>query len=181
MRERCQRGWDKKREQWVYGFFVDLMPCEEFPWGLIGICTPENNQIKVKPESVGDATGFYDRDGKPIYEGDIIFWRDWHRKAPLSHLVLYLDVVPKQYIDRKATVIWKNGQWMIETEVSEEIKQNPHYSNVPEFVPLSDLTQAEDEYRIQEYPENIRVIGNTYQGQTHTPAPYAEETIRERV
>ena len=69
MREIKFRGKDLESGEWVYGSLVT------YPNGRCEIVVFDDGEIleyEVDAESVGQFTGLHDKDGKEIYEGDII-------------------------------------------------------------------------------------------------------------
>ena len=96
---------EKIKGEWVEGWYCmsvfgrwplkdTIIPDQEARDGCI-------EHIEVLPSSVGQYTGLTDKNGKRIFEGDIISWPDWRndqRKAP----VRYDD-------EWKRFCVWLNG------------------------------------------------------------------------
>ena len=67
MREILFKGKRVDNGEWVYGFLVKM-------WGQYHIVDQnnENSAYMIEPESVGQYTGLTDKNGKKIFEGDIL-------------------------------------------------------------------------------------------------------------
>jgi len=103
--ERMRRGGNKmKREivfkaktetkQWIYGALYQAAPNSAFIIPYLKEIQQQITAVKVTPETVSESTGFFDKKGTLIFEGDIL-----ENKSYLSRWV----------------VIWKAGSFMLQS------------------------------------------------------------------
>lgn len=90
------RGKVTKTKQWVYGDLLHVgNGCiittnselgENLPDGDIGLAYNHDEFAVVTPETVGQFTGLLDKNGKEIYEGDVIRSYD-SENNPIKHYI----------------------------------------------------------------------------------------------
>lgn len=94
MREILFRGKRKNNGKWVYGFYALFASNKGLKHGIYtGTETGCVIPYEVDPETIGQFTGLTDRNGKKIFEGDIV--KEWssHWKTPLKTEINIYEVV----------------------------------------------------------------------------------------
>lgn len=128
-REICFRGKSKSTGEWVEGYYVGdntIIPFNEVVYDLG--CIDTSSSHECYPDTIGQFTGLYDKNGKEVWEGDVIHDTDSEGRD-IIHYVTYRDaafigVLKGHPLFSHSTL---TQSWMIECEkeVIGNIHDNP--------------------------------------------------------
>lgn len=132
MREILFRGKRESDGKWLYGLYSDERVHEtDFPCIFPLLEMDDDGDWAVLPETVGQYTGLTDKNGKKIFEGDVVTDRYANNYTPIFQNGIYMAYNPKDIKLKKAepstqfNIIWRDG-----CEVIGNIHDNPELLEV---------------------------------------------------
>lgn len=112
-------------DEWIAGQLIEVendtehtILASKFVRGELDRIDPDFNF--VDPDTLSKFTTLYDKDGNPIYEGDIVECNSWNEYFRDS----FGDIM-KPFV-RKFVIVWRYGKFELE-EVFDETVINPPY------------------------------------------------------
>lgn len=124
--------------EWVYGYYVkDFWSTASRGFGILPINKECGGYCEVDPETIGQFTGLTDKNGKKIFEGDVVqgtIISQWNKSVIRCEVVFERDGFVS--VEHK-----KNGKlWLHKLCFSKDIEVIGNIHDNPELLEASDDT-----------------------------------------
>lgn len=131
MREIKFRAKRLDNNEWVYGYYYSFYFDNNGKHFHKILDKTTQNTHEVNEETLGQFTGLLDKNGKEIYEGDIVRDR-WNSYTPIYENAIYMaynaEKINDLYVSTQFNIIWRNGCEVI--------------GNIPDKKELLEVTNA---------------------------------------
>ena len=126
-----RKNWRElpKEEWWVEGYLVKYQPCaskDEYVYGIVPTYASALYIIEIDPETLCQYTGLTDKNGKRIWENDIVSaWSEGkHAIGKVKRRIDGLYIIYPAYQKTEFWVLCPDGNGKTEVEVIENIFEN---------------------------------------------------------
>ena len=126
-----RKNWRElsKEEWWVEGYLVKYQPCaskDEYVYGIVPTYASALYIIEIDPETLCQYTGLTDKNGKRIWENDIVSaWSEGkHAIGKVKRRIDGLYIIYPAYQKTEFWGLCPDGNGKTEVEVIENIFEN---------------------------------------------------------
>lgn len=128
------RGKDLKTGEWLYGSLV--FDCDKKPMIFVSGYSHTglgfSGASYVDPETVGQFTGLTDKNGKEIYEGDIVSWLFFHGSLEVGKVEYKREEAQFRIVNRYTTMDNRESTTTIQNKRDLMVRGNIH--DTPELL-----------------------------------------------